>query len=491
MSKYPLDQEALVEEYGDLLIKIALKAYMKEQAQLLEQEEAEAAPVPAPKGNVVAAAFRQVNLEDAKETILSGLKKGVTRVAVVLLAAAITFTTAFAASGTVRTGVFQHVINVIRKYSDLLANTSVMVEQPRYRYDELNVLEIPNEQVQEAFDVWVSFRDSISFWDSSSVYISDLVEALRYYCIEHDLDIPYADATRKWIKADALEQFAEWYFGVDADYLRRVSEVEAGSYDESKGYCNIYSRGTTLTPTAKAALTGYKDNADGTFEMEVTILAIAPMTGEAAEYCNPPINLPTRLGALEHIAVTRRDLLQGIDTLLDTVDGKAAVVAGHCSCNQVTLAVDLDPGGGQVDVLGCPQLEYGTGKGSITLRSAVVAVVEGNRLIIDLGNGQLTALPIIFNRCVGGAIGASAAGHGNGRLCFGSLNGFPLPVLFHLHGDLRAPSVIEEIPIGRCDLSHGKGAFPQLHRTRQLISPCACAIAGDLDHSSGDIIESS
>ena len=41
------------------------------------------------------------------------------------------------------------------------------------------------------------------------------------------------------------------------------------------------------------------------------------------------------------------------------------------------------------DVLGCPQLEYGTGKGSITLRSAVVTVVEGNRLIIDLGNGQL------------------------------------------------------------------------------------------------------
>lgn len=75
MSKYPLDQEALVEEYGDLLIKIALKAYMKEQAQLLEQEEAEAAPVPAPKGNVVAAAFRQVNLEDAKETILANATK--------------------------------------------------------------------------------------------------------------------------------------------------------------------------------------------------------------------------------------------------------------------------------------------------------------------------------------------------------------------------------------------------------------------------------
>ena len=107
MSKYPLAPEVLAEEYSDLLIKIGLREYMKEQARLLEQEEAEAAPVPAPKGNVVAAAFRQVNLEDAKETILSGLKKGVTRVAVVLLAAAITFTTAFAVSDTVKESVLK------------------------------------------------------------------------------------------------------------------------------------------------------------------------------------------------------------------------------------------------------------------------------------------------------------------------------------------------------------------------------------------------
>ena len=95
-------------------------------------------------------------------------------------AAAITFTMAFAASGTVRTGVFQHVINVIRKYSDLLANPSVMVEQPRYRYDELNVLEIPNEQVQEAFDVWVSFRDSARFRKTSSLTITSLIQMLHY-----------------------------------------------------------------------------------------------------------------------------------------------------------------------------------------------------------------------------------------------------------------------------------------------------------------------
>ena len=46
MSKYPLDKEALVEEYGDLLIKLALKSYMKEQAQQLEQEDSENIPAP-------------------------------------------------------------------------------------------------------------------------------------------------------------------------------------------------------------------------------------------------------------------------------------------------------------------------------------------------------------------------------------------------------------------------------------------------------------
>lgn len=252
MSKYPLDQEALVEEYGDLLIKIALKAYMKEQAQLLEQEEAEAAPVPAPKGNVVAAAFRQVNLEDAKETILFGLKKGVTRVAVVLLAAAITFTTAFAASGTVRTGVFQHVINVIRKYSDQLANTSVMVEQPRYRYDELNVLEIPNEQVQEAFDVWVSFRDSAVFRKTSSLTITDLIQMLHYHCVNTGVETPYSDATRKWIRADALEQFAEWYFGVTPEMLQEKAAKVPGYYDADHGFCDVYDIGIELTPIVDA-----------------------------------------------------------------------------------------------------------------------------------------------------------------------------------------------------------------------------------------------
>lgn len=310
MSKYPLDQEALVEEYGDLLIKIALKAYMKEQAQLLEQEEAEAAPVPAPKGNVVAAAFRQVNLEDAKETILSGLKKGVTRVAVVLLAAAITFTTAFAASGTVRTGVFQDVINVIRKYSDLLANTSVMVEQPRYRYDELNVLEIPNEQVQEAFDVWVSFRDSAVFRKTSSLTITDLIQMLHYHCVNTGVETPYSDATRKWIRADALEQFAEWYFGVTPEMLQEKANNTPGSYDTGHGYCDVNAIGIELTPIVDASLVGYSENEDGTFTMVVVLQVIHPGTNEPSEFGNDPLEVVVdmRSGHPVFLSAMRKEL---------------------------------------------------------------------------------------------------------------------------------------------------------------------------------------
>lgn len=175
MNKYPLDQEALVEEYGDLLIKIALKAYMKEQAQLLEQEEAEAAPVPAPKGNVVAAAFRQVNLEDAKETVLSGLKKGVTRVAVVLLAAAITFTTAFAASDTVKESVLKKLQSFIYYHTSQFVDTIGQTTQPRFRYDDLSVIPVPNDGIQQALEVWTSFCDS----DSLSTHV--LLKFLPWY----------------------------------------------------------------------------------------------------------------------------------------------------------------------------------------------------------------------------------------------------------------------------------------------------------------------
>lgn len=298
MSKYPLDKEALVNEYGDLLIKLALKSYMKEQAQQLEQEDAEDIPVPQPKGNVVAVAFRQVHWEDAKDTVLYGLKKGVTRVAVLFLAVALTFTTAFAASNTVRTSVFQHILNVIRNHTDLLTNTSEMVEQTRYRYDELNALEIPNEQVQEAFDTWVSFRDSACFRKTSSLTVTDLIRMLHYHCIYTGAKIPYSDATNTWVRADALEEFAKWYFGVTPEMLQEKASKVSGCYDVDRGYCDVYNDGIELTPIVDAVLTGYSENEDGTFTMEVVLQVIAPGTNEPSEYGNDPmvVNVDTSSG---------------------------------------------------------------------------------------------------------------------------------------------------------------------------------------------------
>lgn len=137
-NNYPLDEKALEEQYADLLLKIALKEYLKEQALQMKQQEAEAAPAPQPaqkSSNVVAVAFRQVGWQEAKETLLHGLKKGVTRVAVVFLAAALTATTAFALSPVERKeSILEKVINTIRNYADMLTNTSTMVEVPRY-YD--------------------------------------------------------------------------------------------------------------------------------------------------------------------------------------------------------------------------------------------------------------------------------------------------------------------------------------------------------------------
>ena len=45
-NNYPLDEKALEEQYADLLLKIALKEYLKEQALQMKQQEAEAAPAP-------------------------------------------------------------------------------------------------------------------------------------------------------------------------------------------------------------------------------------------------------------------------------------------------------------------------------------------------------------------------------------------------------------------------------------------------------------
>ena len=55
------------------------------------------------------------------------------------------------------------------------------------------------------------------------------------------------------------------------------------------GYRNIHDQGILYAPVVKSALTECAQNADGTYTMEVYLLATDPQTGEAAEYCNTPM----------------------------------------------------------------------------------------------------------------------------------------------------------------------------------------------------------
>ncbi len=192
------------------------KEYLKEQALLMKQQEAEAAPAPQPaqeSSNVVAVAFRQVGWQETKETLLHGLKKGVTRVAVVFWRVALTATTAFALSPVERKeSILEKVINTIRNYADMLTNTSTMVEVPRYRYEEYSFIEVPNEQVQEVIDTWVIFRNSVNFTKKSGISLSAVMKAMYYYCEAKGLEYPYTDDTHTWVDAKAVQQFANIFW---------------------------------------------------------------------------------------------------------------------------------------------------------------------------------------------------------------------------------------------------------------------------------------
>lgn len=267
-NNYPLDEKALEEQYADLLLKIALKEYLKEQALQMKQQEAEAAPAPQPaqeSSNVVAVAFRQVGWQETKETLLHGLKKGVTRVAVVFLAAALTATTAFALSPVERKeSILEKVINTIRNYADMLTNTSTMVEVPRYRYEEYSFIEVPNEQVQEVIDTWVIFRNSVNFTEKSGISLSAVMRAMYYYCEAKGLEYPYTDDTHTWVDAKAVQQFAEYLFGATKEHLDWEVYLEPRYYDAERDA--YWALGATIQyrdrPLALVALFRERDKAD-------------------------------------------------------------------------------------------------------------------------------------------------------------------------------------------------------------------------------------
>lgn len=289
-NNYPLDEKALEEQYADLLLKIALKEYLKEQALQMKQQEAEAAPAPQPaqeSSNVVAVAFRQVGWQETKETLLHGLKKGVTRVAVVFLAAALTATTAFALSPVERKeSILEKVINTIRNYANMLTNTSTMVEVPRYRYEEYSFIEVPNEQVQEVVDTWVIFRNVLNFSGNTSLTINQLLWSMFLYCEAKGLEYPYIDESGTWVDGDAVREFAENLFGITGEQMAGRAQKNPQCYDAGR---NAYrdSRHPSYPAIARAGITGYTENEDGSF----TIDLVMDPEGEPNGYCYCPMRI--------------------------------------------------------------------------------------------------------------------------------------------------------------------------------------------------------
>ena len=311
---YTLDEKALEEQYADLLLKIALKEYLKEQALQMKQQEAEAAPAPQPaqkSSNVVAVAFRQVGWQETKETLLHGLKKGVTRVAVVFLAAALTATTVFALSPVERKeSILEKVINTIRNYADMLTNTSTMVEVPRYRYEEYSFIEVPNEQVQEVIDTWVIFRNSVNFTEKSGISLSAVMKAMYYYCEAKGLEYPYTDDTHTWVDAKAVQQFAEYLFSATKEHLDWEVYLEPRYYDaERDAYRDIhYEDGyPNYITIARSGLVSYTENEDGTFTIE---LVMEP-DSDWNEYCYSPVIITADYssGHLVLVSGTVKDML--------------------------------------------------------------------------------------------------------------------------------------------------------------------------------------
>ena len=120
MNKYPLGDNVLQEEYEELLIKLALKEYATEQSEKLMRESNEEPQTQSKQqDHIIAAAFRQAAWEDTRSRVAHGMGKAVTRVAVVFLAAALSFTTAFAISPEVRETIYRLIMNTTDRYTEV------------------------------------------------------------------------------------------------------------------------------------------------------------------------------------------------------------------------------------------------------------------------------------------------------------------------------------------------------------------------------------
>lgn len=272
-----------------------------EQAMLrLEQEAAGEAAVPPAQDNVIRAAFRRVTWEEARGTVLYGAKKAVSCVAVVFLTIAVAATTTFALSpAEKKQSILERVLYTIRYYTDKwTSHGGTRVEYPHFYYEDFEYIEVPNEEVWEALEIWASFRNVTNFNDGANISISHLLQMMFYYCDAYGLEYPYVDASTKWVQREALLEFGAYFFGITQEDLDQQVKMRPLYYDAQRdAYCDLnydYSyQFAEINATEKMGLIRYTENEDGTLTLEVVTKSMDSWEG----YCNYPTLLTVDFSA--------------------------------------------------------------------------------------------------------------------------------------------------------------------------------------------------
>lgn len=71
----------------------------------------------------------------------------------------------------------------IRYYTDKwTSHGGTRVEYPHFYYEDFEYIEVPNEEVREALEIWASFRNVTNFNDGANISISHLLQMMFYYC---------------------------------------------------------------------------------------------------------------------------------------------------------------------------------------------------------------------------------------------------------------------------------------------------------------------
>lgn len=291
---------SMQEQYEDLLIKAALKEHARKESARLEQEAAGEAAVPPAEDNVIRAAFRRVTWEEARGTVLYGAKKAVSCVAVVFLTIAVAATTTFALSpAEKKQSILERVLYTIRYYTDKwTSHGGTRVEYPHFYYEDFEYIEVPNEEVREALEIWASFRNVTNFNDGANISISHLLQMMFYYCDAYGLEYPYVDVSTKWVQREALLEFGAYFFGITQEDLDQQVKMRPLYYDAQRdAYCDLnydYSyQFAEINATEKMGLIRYTENEDGTLTLEVVTKSMDSWEG----YCNYPTLLTVDFSA--------------------------------------------------------------------------------------------------------------------------------------------------------------------------------------------------